>query len=133
MRALGITILALAVAGRLAGCGAVDPTVSETPVKTLSEKVGFGHAAVAGDLVTISYRVLLPDGREVLSDRHYSFELRRGAVIAGIDDAVEGMRRGGKRVVECPPQKHWGRAGYGKGAIPPNTTLTIHIELLTVK
>ena len=133
MRALGASILALAVAGHLGGCGAIDPTVKETPVKIISEEVGVGRAAAAGDLVTIKYRILLPDGQVVLSDPDYSFELRTGVVILGVDDTVEGMRRRGKRVVECPPQKHWGRPGYGKGKIPPNTTLTIDIELLRIQ
>jgi FKBP-type peptidyl-prolyl cis-trans isomerase len=45
------------------------------------------------------------------------------------------MRPGGKRVIRCPPHKHWGSIGYGegKGRIPPHTTLTLHIDLKSIE
>ncbi len=94
--------------------------------------VGIGRPAHADDLVTINYRVRLANGREILRDRDYRFELGRSTVITAIDEAVQGMREHGRRTVESPPNKHWGRAGYGNGAIPPNVTLTIDIELLAI-
>ncbi|MHC4414403.1 MAG: FKBP-type peptidyl-prolyl cis-trans isomerase [Planctomycetota bacterium] len=132
MRVLVAIIPGLAVLAQLAGCRPPDPTVHETPVSVISETVGFGRPAEAGDTVTINYRVLLPDGQVVLRDRDFPFQLRTGAVILGLDEAVEGMRRRGRRVVQCPPHKHWGRPGYGEGAIPPNVTLTFEIELIEI-
>lgn len=115
------------------GCGPVDVSVHETPIKVVSDSPGFGRAAEKDDVVTIKFRVLLPNGREVLSDNSYPFQLGAGTVISGLDEAVAGMQVHGKRTVECPPQKHWGRPGYGDGAIPPNTTLTIHVEMLRIE
>ena len=43
------------------------------------------------------------------------------------------MRVGGERTVTCPPHKHWGRNGYGDGAVPPNTPLTLEIKLVSVE
>ena len=105
-----------------------DPTVKETPVKVLSETEGVGRAAVSGDLVTIDYRILLENGREVLAARDYRFVLGSGSVIEGIDEAVMGMRVAGTRKILCPPQHHWGRGGYG-GVIPEGATLTIILDL----
>lgn len=106
-----------------------DPTVKETPIQVVSEREGVGRPAEAGDLVTIDYRIMLPDGREVLADKGYRFVLGSSAVIAGIDEAVLGMRVSGTREVLCPPSRHWGRGGYGDGAIPPDTILSIVLNL----
>jgi len=127
-RSLGLAILGLLLL--LPACGPPeDPTVKATPVKVVSESKGVGRPAKDGDLVTIDYRILLEDGREVLADRGYRFILGTGAVIAGIDDAVRGMRITGTREILCPPHRHWGRGGYGNGAIPDDETLTIVLEL----
>jgi peptidylprolyl isomerase len=106
-----------------------DPTVRSTPVEVVSESEGVGRPAVSGDTVTIAYRIFLENGREVLSDTEYQFILGTGSVIAGIDDAVQGMRISGRRKILCPPHRHWGRAEYGNGAIPADETLAIEIEL----
>ena len=123
---------ALAVLALLTGCEPPDVSIKQTPVRVTNETVGIGRPAHADDLVTINYRVRLANGREILRDRDYRFELGRSTVITAIDEAVEGMREHGRRTVESPPNKHWGRAGYGNGAIPPNVTLTIDIELLAI-
>lgn len=106
-----------------------DPTVRSTPVKVVSETEGVGRPASSGDLVTIDYRIFLEDGREVLAGTEYRFILGTGSVIAGIDDAVQGMRITGTRKILCPPHRHWGRGQYGNGAIPADETLTIEVEL----
>ncbi len=126
-----MTTLSLAV---LVGCGdGIDVTIKETPIRILSDKAGYGRAAKPGDLVTISYVVILPDGKELMRHDEFRFEVGAQAVIRGIDEAVRGMRTHGTRVVECPPHKHWGRAGYGDGAVPRNTTLIIHIEVTDIE
>ena len=123
------TVACALVAVVAAGCGGINVNVEAAPIRILSDKPGMGRAAKNGDVVTIHYRVLLPDGRQVLQDRDYQFELGAGTVIAGIDEAVLGMRVRGERVVECPPHKHWGSQGYGNGAIPPNTGLIFEIQM----
>ncbi len=125
LRSVAFVLVALVAAG----CGQVSISVQAAPIKTISDVPGMGRAAKNGDMVTIHYRVLLPDGRQVLQQRDYRFELGAGTVIAVIDEAVVGMRVRGKRIVESPPYKHWGRAGYGNGAIPPNTYLTFELQM----
>ena len=130
-RLLGFAILSLLL---LPACAPTkDPTVKETPVKIVSESKGIGRAATQGDQVTISYRILLEDGRQVLTERGYKFILGTGSVIAGIDDAVPGMRVTGSRRILCPPQLHWGRGGYGNGVIPEDETLTIFLDLEAIE
>ena len=128
--AILIPLFALAPSG---GCDRIDVSVEETPVIIVDDEVGRGVKAEDGDIVTIRYVVKLESGAVALSDEQYSFELGANSVIAGIDETVRGMRLGGQRVILCPPQKHWGRAGYGNGRIPPNETLTIDIQLKAIK
>jgi FKBP-type peptidyl-prolyl cis-trans isomerase len=122
------SVLALAVALFVCGCGTRDTSVKETPVNTVNEREGFGLPAKSGDLVTINYSIRLEDGREILNDTGYRFVLDTGSVIAAMDQAVRGMKPHGVRVIECPAQRHWGRQGYA-GIIPPNETLMMTIEL----
>ncbi len=117
----------------LAGCADPDLNIQEAPIEILSDVPGIGRAAEPGDLVTIKYRALLPDGSELLSASRFRCELGAGAVIAGVEDAVTGMQVQGRRVVKCPPGKHWAVGAYGKGAVPANTSLTFHIELLDIE
>ncbi len=121
---VGFAVLAIAF-----GCAPKDPTVRQTPVKIVTESTGVGNPAKQGDLVTISYRVLLEDGRVILSDSGYRFILGAGSVIGGVDDAVAGMRVTGEREVLVPPHLHWGRMGYGDNAIPPDAILSIAVRL----
>lgn len=121
---------ALALVAACLGCSQeVDPTVKDTPITIVHEVEGVGQPAKNGDLCTINYRLLTEDGREVLSEDGYLFILGTGAVIAGIDDAVRGMRITGERQIKCPPHRHWGRDGYGDELVPANATLTIFVEL----
>ncbi|KAF6266824.1 hypothetical protein COO60DRAFT_15796 [Scenedesmus sp. NREL 46B-D3] len=54
-----------------------------------------------------------------------------GSTLPGIDLGVRGMRVGGQRRVLVPPELGYGSRGVGE--IPPNATLQIDIELLSIK
>jgi FKBP-type peptidyl-prolyl cis-trans isomerase len=125
-----LLLVVIAVMG-FAGCKPPSIAISETQVKVTKERTGRGKPADAGDIVALDYRVLLPDGSVVLEDERFRFKLGTGAVIAGIDDAVLGMKAGGHRTATCPPHKHWGRQGYA--TIPPNTTLTLELDLVRIE
>jgi FKBP-type peptidyl-prolyl cis-trans isomerase FkpA len=124
--------MGLALLAPLPGCEPADPTVKDTPIAVTSETVGVGRPAMVDDLVTINYRILTEDGREVLSEDGYRFIVGTGSVIEGVDDAVRGMRVSGTRQISCPPHRHWGRGGYGAEDVPANSMLTIHIELQAI-
>ncbi len=120
----------------LTGCdNRTDVTVEPTPVKIVAEDAGRGRPVRQGDLATISYRLRLPNGRELLQNPEFKFlvDSKQPTVIQGINDAVIGMRVGGTRTIDCPPRLHWGRLGSGDGKIPPNTNLIIRIKLLALE
>jgi FKBP-type peptidyl-prolyl cis-trans isomerase FkpA len=97
---------------------------------------GAGTVAKAGDAVQVHYTGWLTDGTKFDSsvDRKspFNFKLGAGRVIKGWDEGVAGMKVGGKRKLQIPPQLGYGAQGAG-GVIPPNAVLVFEVELLGIK
>ena len=121
----------------LAGCGGGDSGTAPTDGGTLVIEdvvVGTGATAAAGDLVTVNYVGTLTNGTKFDSSydrgQPYSFVIGAGAVIAGWDQGVPGMKVGGKRRLTIPPSLGYG--SQARGAIPANSTLVFEIELVSI-
>ncbi|KAL8245891.1 hypothetical protein R6Q59_007107 [Mikania micrantha] len=68
------------------------------------------------------------------SHEPYGFDVgesERGNVLEGLDIGVQGMRVGGQRLLIVPPELAYGSKGVQE--IPPNATIEIDIELLSIK
>ena len=125
-----ILLVLLAVAG-LAACSSNPNEPSSLVIEDIT--VGTGAAAASGDRLTVHYRGSLQGGGEFDSsysrNQPYTFTLGAGAVIAGWDQGLVGMRVGGKRRLTIPPS-----LGYGSranGPIPANSTLVFEVDLLS--
>lgn len=102
--------------------------------------VGDGAQAAAGQHVSVHYTGwLYQDGEQGAKfdssrDRNdaFDFALGAGMVIKGWDEGVQGMKVGGKRTLQIPPELGYGANGAG-GVIPPNATLVFEVELLGVE
>ncbi|KAK9821534.1 hypothetical protein WJX74_008254 [Apatococcus lobatus] len=57
---------------------------------------------------------------------------RGGSTLKGLDLGVRGMKINGQRKLLVPPELAYGAKGYG-GEIPPNATLEIDVQLLSIK
>lgn len=98
---------------------------------------GSGAVARAGQQVSVHYIGWLDEGgdkeRPFDSSRTrgqpFEFELGAGRVIRGWDEGVAGMKVGGTRLLQVPPQLGYGARGAA-GVIPPNATLWFEVELL---
>ncbi|MBN2547996.1 MAG: FKBP-type peptidyl-prolyl cis-trans isomerase [Anaerolineales bacterium] len=105
-------------------------------LKYLDLVAGKGAEAKTGDTVSVHYTGWLADGTKFDSsvDRGTPFEfiLGAGRVIRGWDEGVTGMKVGGKRRLEIPPDLAYGIDGYPP-VIPQNATLTFEVELLEIK
>ena len=112
------------------------PTVTSDGLKYWDVKPGTGETAVPGMDVTVHYTGWLTNGKKFDSsvDRGQPFSFRLGGhqVIKGWDEGVAGMKVGGKRRLEIPPDLGYGSRGAG-GVIPPNATLLFDVELLKTK
>ena len=105
-------------------------------------KTGTGAEAQAGQQVSVHYTGWLYDpsaansrGRKFDSSKDrgdpFRFQLGAGMVIGGWDEGVQGMKVGGTRVLQIPPELGYGARGAG-GVIPPNATLVFEVDLLAV-
>ncbi len=123
-----------------AACGGGNDTTSSTDysggITTLQTEdlvVGSGATVVVGDAVSVNYTGTLIDGTQFdtsIGKAPLSFRVGAGALIAGFEQGVVGMRVGGKRRVTIPPSLAYGASG--NGSIPPNATLRFEIDLLSI-
>jgi FKBP-type peptidyl-prolyl cis-trans isomerase FkpA len=131
---LSTAIAALACGG--GGDSGSSPSSSGTGTLVIEDlTVGTGQVAATGNTVTVHYVGTLLNGTKFDSsyDRNqpYTFRLGVGAVIAGWDQGVVGMRVGGKRRLTIPPNLAYGN--QANGPIPANSTLRFDIDLLNVQ
>jgi FKBP-type peptidyl-prolyl cis-trans isomerase len=99
--------------------------------------VGTGAEAVAGSTATMKYvGAFYETGEEFDSswsrgaDETFPVTVGAGRVIAGFDQAVEGMQVGGRRMVVIPSDLGYGPDG--QGPIPGDATLTFIIDCVDV-
>lgn len=104
--------------------------------------VGKGAEAVKGSRVAVHY-VAKWKGITFMTSRQglgvgggtpYGFDIgqsERGNVLKGLDLGVTGMRVGGQRLLIVPPELAYGSKGVQE--IPPNATIELDVELLSIK
>ncbi len=104
-------------------------------LKIEDREVGTGDEAVAGRTVHVHYTGTLVDGSKFDSSvdrgQPFSFPLGAGRVIQGWEKGIAGMKVGGKRRLEIPPELGYGDRGFPP-VIPANSTLIFEVELLGV-
>ena len=93
---------------------------------------GKGAEAKAGDNVTVQYvGVNFSNGEQFDASwdagQPFQFQLGAQMVISGWDQGVEGMKKGGRRLLVIPPDLAYGPSG--QGSIGPNETLMFVIDM----
>ena len=107
----------------------------ELEVVDLTE--GSGKEVTVGSTAVVHYvGVSFSTGEEFDSSWNrgepFAFPLGAGAVIAGWDRGVAGMRVGGRRQLVIPPDLAYGDRGAG-AAIAPGETLIFVVDLVDVR
>ena len=97
---------------------------------------GTGAAAKAGDSLTmdyvgVSYSTKKEFDSSFSAGQPFEFTLGQGAVIAGWDEGIEGMKAGGRRELIIPPDMGYGAQGSPPN-IKPNETLVFVVDLLAI-
>ncbi|XP_057549306.1 peptidyl-prolyl cis-trans isomerase FKBP16-4, chloroplastic-like [Amaranthus tricolor] len=149
MAAAGLCIPDLAGAVSTSRRALRGAKIPETEFKTLPNglkyydlKVGGGPQAVKGSRVAVHYvakwkNITFMTSRQGLGvggGTPYGFDVgqsERGTVLKGLDLGVEGMRVGGQRLLIVPPELAYGSKGVQE--IPPNATIELDVELLSIK
>jgi peptidylprolyl isomerase len=122
--------------GPLASEPKVTAPAGAPPTKLVTKDiiVGTGPEAKAGQSVTVNYvGVLFHGGKEFDAswkrNEPFTFALGKGAVIAGWDQGVAGMKVGGRRELIIPAPLAYGAKG-SPPTIPPNAPLVFVVDLL---
>jgi peptidylprolyl isomerase len=109
---------------------------TEPPTELVMEDIvkGKGRAAKAGNTVSVQYvGVSWSTGQEFdaswNSGQPFPFPLGGGRVIPGWDQGVEGMKKGGRRLLVIPPELGYGATG-SPPVIAPNETLIFVVDMV---
>ncbi|MEO6884190.1 MAG: FKBP-type peptidyl-prolyl cis-trans isomerase [Bacteroidia bacterium] len=90
--------------------------------------------AVKGDKVTVNYSGYLLDGKmfdsSVQRGEPFSFNVGKGQVIKGWDEALLLLHKGDKARLIIPYNIAYGEKGYGP--IPPAATLVFDVEMINI-
>ena len=131
--AVAASVVAYVVANRRGAAGQEITTPSG--LKYTDLVVGDGASPRIGQKVRVNYTGWLENGKEFDSSLKHGgpaeFALGPG-LIPGWNEALQTMKVGGKRRIITPPSLAYGTRGQPPN-IPPNSTLTFEIELLSVK
>jgi peptidylprolyl isomerase len=123
-----------AIAGLLNRWPELQPARQGMFQVVLAEGAG-EKTARRGDLVTLKYKAILPDGlifeSSAATGQDLQLELGVGQITLGLDRAVEGMKIGESRIVAIPPELGYGQTG--DGFVPPNSFIVYELELLAIE
>ncbi|XP_075647255.1 peptidyl-prolyl cis-trans isomerase FKBP62 [Castanea sativa] len=89
------------------------------------------------DEVLVKYEVRLEDGTLIAKSEGVEFTVKEGCFCSALSKAVKTMKKGEKVLLTVKPQYGFGEKGRpasgDQGAIPPNATLQITLELVSWK
>lgn len=108
--------------------------LGQSGLKVEDLKVGKGPVAKKGDVLTMSYRGTLTNGKvfdETGKKAPFTFKLGEGQVIKGWDQGLVGIKVGGKRKLTIPAALGYGSSAVGE--IPANSTLVFEVEALRIE
>lgn len=107
----------------------------EKGVKVLDLVAGSGTKAKKNSQVTLLFDCQLESNKDVvMSSGQNAMEITLGAkdVLDGWNIGLNGVSKGSKRVVLCPPKTAYGAFGYPP-KIPGHATLTYIFTIISVK
>lgn len=107
-----------------------DTIQTVSGLRYIDLEIGTGAEVRSCDLVSVDYVGSFTDGTRFDSGRIPDAVPGGGRLIPGFEQALVGMREGGRRRAIIPPNLGYGAGGTG--GIPPNSTLIFDLEIITV-
>ena len=107
---------------------------TESGLYYIETKAGTGNLAKVGDKVTVHYTGTYIDGKQFdssIGGEPFPFYLGYGNVIAGWDEGIAYMKKGGKAKLIVPSKLAYGPNGYR--SVPGYATLLFDVELVDIK
>jgi hypothetical protein len=100
-------------------------------------RVGCGKIAAATATASVQFTVWLTDGTQVVTTRGGSastntLQLSNTSTLEFWRVGVPGMHVGGTRRLVVPPALGFGAAGNASAKVPPNATLVVDVELVSL-
>lgn len=122
-------------------CGTGDAGTKAQPRQTLAMRdveVGTGRPARPGDRVVVHYEGWFENGKVFSSSYRRGaplnpFELGTGFVIEGWEEGLVGMKEGGVRRLDVPPELGYGAEGVPEQGVPPNARLIFDVEMVDIE
>ena len=113
-----------------------NPTTTSSGLQYQEIVPGTGETPKKGQRVFVHYTGTLENGTKFDSSRDrgqpLDFVLGTGQVIAGWDEGISTMKKGGKRLLRIPANLAYGSRAVG-GVIPANSVLIFDVELVDIK
>jgi peptidylprolyl isomerase len=132
-----VAVLSLTACGGGGGDSSTPAVAVASPAQLVKTDTvaGTGSAATYGSTVTVVYTGYLYSATAA-DNKGTKFESSGtsyvlGAGLPGVDQGMEGMKVGGKRVLQIPASMAYGSTGNGS-SIPANSGLVFEIELTNV-
>ncbi len=98
---------------------------------------GEGEPAGCGDIVTTQYIIRLVSGQEVENtyklNKPTTFQLGDQKVIKGLEYAIIGMKKDGRRRLVIPPKLAYNESDFSRGVVANNEFVTLDVELIDIK
>lgn len=108
--------------------GAMTKRASGLYVQDL--EMGTGAVAIRGKSIVVRYAGWLPNGKQFDSGE-VTVTLGTNKVIRAWEEALLGMRVGGRRRLVTPPNLAYGTRGAGDD-IPPNAVLVFEMQVMSI-
>ncbi len=110
---------------------------SSSGLQVYVERPGNGKKSEDGSHIKAHYEGWLAEDYKMFDSsrakhRPFEFDLGKGSVIAGWDEALKGVREGTKLQIIVPAKLAYGRQGVSSMGIPPNADLIFKIEVIKV-
>jgi peptidylprolyl isomerase len=116
---------------------AADYVVTDSGLKYYDIVFGDGDSPAEGQLAIMDFTIWLDDGTmlgsTVALGQPAPATIGSGQLLPGWEEGLLSMKVGGSRQLVIPPELAFGAAGSPDGAIPPNATLIVEMELLAVE